>query len=144
MDDERRCSDNKTSGMFKTSDDISSERMASLAAAAATAAQHNRFSSRDEFTSGYLAACTSIFLLFPLNKLIFRQILDGVSFRKAFDQLRSEGFQHAYRGMLPPLLQKSTSYSVMFGSQHEYYMRLMNSQIGRSSMNFNTRKHVKF
>ena len=29
-----------------------------------------------------------------------------------------------YRGLLPPLLQKSTSYSIMFGTQHEYYQFL--------------------
>lgn len=99
------------------------------------------FNSRDEFTSGYLAACTSIVFLFPLNKLIFRQILEGLSFHQALEQIRTEGFRHAYRGMLPPLLQKSTSYSVMFGSQHEYYSRLMNSPLGRT-MSFNSRKHV--
>jgi len=102
----------------------------------------HRFNSKDEFASGYLAACTSIVLLFPLNKIIFRQILDGISVRQAMAQLRSEGLQHAYRGMLPPLLQKSTSYSIMFGSQHEYYMHLMNSSLGRSTLSFNTRKHM--
>lgn len=102
----------------------------------------HRFNSKDEFASGYLAACTSIVLLFPLNKIIFRQILDGIGVRQAMAQLRSEGLQHAYRGMLPPLLQKSTSYSIMFGSQHEYYMHLMNSSLGRSTLSFNTRKHV--
>lgn len=78
------------------------------------------FSSHAEFESGYFAACTSIILLFPLNKLIFRQILDGVSFRDAFLQLKHEGFRNVYRGLLPPLLQKSVSYSIMFGSQNEY------------------------
>lgn len=82
------------------------------------------FSSHAEFMSGYLAACTSITLLFPLNKLIFRQILDGVNFKSAFKQLKDEGFQHAYRGLLPPLLQKSVSYSIMFGTQNEYSLWL--------------------
>ena len=79
-----------------------------------------------EFVSGYFAACISIILLFPLNKLIFRQILEGISFKDAFKQLKSEGINQTYRGLLPPLLQKSASYSIMFGTQHEYYIRLKN------------------
>ncbi|CAF0938166.1 unnamed protein product [Brachionus calyciflorus] len=82
------------------------------------------FSSHAEFLSGYFAACASITTLFPLNKLIFRQILDGVSFRDAFLQLKKEGFRHAYRGLLPPLIQKSLSYSIMFGTQNEYSLWL--------------------
>ena len=83
-----------------------------------------KLNSYAEFISGYCAACTSIILLFPLNKLIFRQQIDAIGFKQAFLQLKSEGFSHIYRGILPPLLQKSASYSIMFGSQHEYYLFL--------------------
>lgn len=83
-----------------------------------------RLSSKSEFLSGYFAACTSITILFPLNKLIFRQILEGISFKDAFKQIKTEGIANVYRGLLPPLLQKSISYSIMFGSQHEYYVLL--------------------
>merc|ERR1712127_430589 len=62
--------------------------------------------------------------LFPLNKLIFRQMLGSISFKEAFMEIKYEGIQNFYRGLLPPLLQKSTSYSIMFGTQHEYYLRL--------------------
>lgn len=75
-----------------------------------------------EFIGGYIAACTSITILFPLNKIIFRQILDGISFRQAIVQIKSDGLSNFYRGLLPPLLQKSASYSIMFGTQHEYYL----------------------
>lgn len=75
-----------------------------------------------EFVSGYCAACTSITLLFPLNKLIFRQMLGGISPIEAFGQIKSEGVSNIYRGLLPPLLQKSTSYSIMFGTQNEYFV----------------------
>lgn len=81
-------------------------------------------SSKSEFLSGYFAACTSITILFPLNKIIFRQILEDISFKEAFKQLKTEGITNVYRGLLPPLLQKSTSYSIMFGSQNEYYLLL--------------------
>lgn len=80
--------------------------------------------SYSEFFAGYCAACTSITLLFPLNKLIFRQMLGSISFKEAFTEIRSEGLANFYRGLLPPLLQKSTSYSIMFGSQNEYYLML--------------------
>jgi len=83
-----------------------------------------KLNSYSEFISGYCAACTSIIILFPLNKLIFRQQLDGIGFKAAFVQLKSEGIGHIYRGILPPLLQKSASYSIMFGTQHEYYLLL--------------------
>lgn len=82
------------------------------------------FSSHAEFVSGYIAACTSITVLFPLNKLIFRQILHGSSFKDAFFQIKDEGFKRVYRGLLPPLLQKSLSYSIMFGTQNEYSLWL--------------------
>jgi hypothetical protein len=84
------------------------------------------FNSKKEFIAGYIAACANIFILYPMNKLIFRQILDGISFKDAIGQMRQEGFRNLYRGLLPPLLQKSTSYSIMFGSQHEYYLQLRN------------------
>jgi len=77
-----------------------------------------------EFVAGYFAACTSITLLFPLNKLIFRQMLGSINANEAFKQIKSEGFAVLYRGLLPPLLQKSTSYSIMFGTQHEYSLIL--------------------
>jgi hypothetical protein len=94
-----------------------------------------KFNSHREFASGYLAACTSITLLFPLNKLIFRQILEGISFREAFAQLKREGYFTLYRGLLPPLIQKSTSYSIMFGTQHEYFVFMHRMALESTSPN---------
>jgi hypothetical protein len=94
-------------------------------------------SSSAEFVSGYLAACTSITVLYPMNKVIFRQIVHGIDFKHAAVQLKNEGFATIYRGLLPPLLQKSTSYSIMFGSQHEYYLLLT-----KSSKNFNFTRSI--
>lgn len=91
--------------------------------------------SYSEFFAGYCAACTSITLLFPLNKCIFRQMLGNISFMEAFKQIKSEGVSNFYRGLLPPLLQKSTSYSIMFGSQNEYYL-LLKGACEKSDSNF--------
>lgn len=90
-------------------------------------ANRHLINSYSEFFAGYCAACTSITLLFPLNKCIFRQMLGNISFKEAFMQIKSEGVSNFYRGLLPPLLQKSTSYSIMFGSQHEYYLMLQSA-----------------
>lgn len=42
-------------------------------------------------------------------------MLHGVKISTAFRQLRSEGISFLYRGMFPPLAQKSLSLSLMFG-----------------------------
>jgi hypothetical protein len=42
-------------------------------------------------------------------------MLHGVKIRTAFQQLHSEGIGFLYRGLFPPLLQKTFSLSVMFG-----------------------------
>ncbi|KAK6960171.1 solute carrier family 25 member 51 [Biomphalaria glabrata] len=72
-----------------------------------------------EFICGWGAAFINICITFPINKTIFRQQLHGVSITQALQQLRSDGVQYLYRGLLPPLLQKTSSLSIMFGG---YYM----------------------
>lgn len=42
-------------------------------------------------------------------------MLHGVKIGTAFDQLRHEGLLFLYRGMFPPLAQKTLSLSLMFG-----------------------------
>lgn len=42
-------------------------------------------------------------------------MLHGVKISTAFGQLRSEGISFLYRGIFPPLAQKSLSLSLMFG-----------------------------
>ena len=77
----------------------------------------------------------------------FRQQLHGISALSAFKQLRSEvlvsitsfviskifqGLLNLYRGILPPLLQKSASTALMFGS-YEQYRRLLLEQVENNS-----------
>uniref|UniRef100_A0A0B6Z3I9 Uncharacterized protein n=1 Tax=Arion vulgaris TaxID=1028688 RepID=A0A0B6Z3I9_9EUPU len=68
-----------------------------------------------EFVCGCGAAFINIFMTFPINKIMFRQQLYGISGLVAVKQLRKDGVRLLYRGLLPPLLQKSTSVSIMFG-----------------------------
>ncbi|XP_053669824.1 mitochondrial nicotinamide adenine dinucleotide transporter SLC25A51 [Anopheles nili] len=68
-----------------------------------------------EFACGWGAAFVNITVTYPIYKMIFRQMLHGVQLTQAFGQLRSEGMMYLYRGIFPPLAQKSISLSLMFG-----------------------------
>ncbi|VDN58415.1 unnamed protein product [Dracunculus medinensis] len=68
-----------------------------------------------DFICGCGAGCLETILLYPQSKLIFRQQLHGVFAREAIRQLRNEGFARLYRGLLPPLIMRATSRSLMFG-----------------------------
>ena len=57
-----------------------------------------------EFVAGYLAACTSISLLYPFNKIIFRQQLYGIDAKVAIRQLNKEGYSLLFRGMFSIIL----------------------------------------
>lgn len=79
---------------------------------------------RPEFVCGWGAAFVNISLTFPINKVMFRQQLYGVKTGRAIQQLRKEGLTHIYRGLLPPLLQKTTSMSLMFGLYFEFQRQI--------------------
>lgn len=66
-------------------------------------------------------------MTFPLNKVLFRQQLHGIRAKKALRQINREGLHNIYRGVLPPLLQKTCSVSVMFGA-YEQFSRIFKSQ----------------
>ncbi|XP_031345867.1 solute carrier family 25 member 51 isoform X1 [Photinus pyralis] len=78
-----------------------------------------------EFVCGWGAACVNITVTYPINKIILRQMLSGVTIKNAFSQLRTEGVFYLYRGMLPPLMQKTLSLSIMFGVYEEVRRSLM-------------------
>merc|ERR1719219_1404879 len=80
-----------------------------------------------EYAAGWGSGIINICTTFPVNKTMFRQQLHGISAWKAVSQLRAEGLLNLYRGILPPLLQKSASTALMFGS-FEQYKRLLTEQ----------------
>jgi len=80
-----------------------------------------------EYGAGWGSGIVNICLTFPVNKTMFRQQLHGISAIAAFGQLKAEGLLHLYRGILPPLLQKSASTALMFGS-FEQFRRLLHDQ----------------
>ncbi|XP_071566376.1 mitochondrial nicotinamide adenine dinucleotide transporter SLC25A51 [Temnothorax nylanderi] len=67
-----------------------------------------------EFICGWGAAVINVTVTFPINKIIFRQILEGVPVGAAVGQMSREGVRLLYRGILPPLCQKTLSLSLMF------------------------------
>lgn len=55
-------------------------------------------------------------------------MLHGMHTRTAFKQLKAEGFHFLYRGILPPLCQKTISVSIMFG-MYNHYQQVLNSVV---------------
>ncbi|VEN38068.1 unnamed protein product [Callosobruchus maculatus] len=84
-----------------------------------------------EFACGWGAAFINVTVTYPVNKLIFRQMLHGVKLHHAYRQLHEEGINFLYRGILPPLCQKTLSLSVMFGVYEEVRRRLVDQGMNR-------------
>ncbi|CAG2110370.1 unnamed protein product [Medioppia subpectinata] len=101
-------------------------RMDTTTVATITTTADNR-----EFICGLMAALVNINLTFPISKVIFRQMLYGVHIKSAINQLRVEGLRYLYRGIGPPLMQRSVTISIMFGT-YAQYRRLLDSAYGQS------------
>ncbi|XP_005937796.1 solute carrier family 25 member 51b isoform X2 [Haplochromis burtoni] len=85
------------------------------------------------YVCGSLAAFTNILLTFPIQKVLFRQQLHGVLAIDAVRQLQRDGLRNLYRGLLPPLLQKSTTVAIMFGL-YEDFSRVLLDHAGSSGV----------
>ena len=88
----------------------------------AVTTEHQTTSHRpaQEFICGGVASFTNVCVTFPINKVMFRQQVHGIRFFKALRQLHKEGLVNLYRGLLPPLLQRTASGSLMFGTYNSY------------------------
>ncbi|VDK80000.1 unnamed protein product [Cylicostephanus goldi] len=87
---------------------------------------------------GWAAGCIETCILFPSNKVIFRQQLHGFSAKVAWSQViysnlsfalfrskvKSEGIRRLYRGLLPPLIMRTSSRAVMFGLYDKFQASL--------------------
>ncbi|XP_010895753.1 solute carrier family 25 member 51 [Esox lucius] len=78
------------------------------------------------YACGSIAAFTNIMVTFPIQKVLFRQQLHGVLAREAVHQLQRDGMRNLYRGLLPPLLQKTTTVAIMFGLYQDFSRVLLN------------------
>ncbi|XP_077589773.1 mitochondrial nicotinamide adenine dinucleotide transporter SLC25A51-like [Stigmatopora nigra] len=72
------------------------------------------------YVCGSMAAFTNIMVTFPIQKVLFRQQLHGVLAAEAVRQLQRDGLRNLYRGILPPLLQKTTTVAIMFGLYQDF------------------------
>ncbi|KAM9795191.1 mitochondrial nicotinamide adenine dinucleotide transporter SLC25A51-like [Neosynchiropus ocellatus] len=82
------------------------------------------------YVCGSIAAFTNIVITFPIQKVLFRQQLHGVLATEAVRQLQRDGLRNLYRGLLPPLLQKSTTVAIMFGLYEDFSRVLLNKAQG--------------
>ncbi|XP_058506608.1 solute carrier family 25 member 51b [Solea solea] len=85
---------------------------------------------RKHYVCGSIAAFTNILVTFPIQKVLFRQQLHGVLATEAVRQLQRDGLRNLYRGLLPPLLQKSTTVAIMFGLYEDFSRVLSNRSDG--------------
>ncbi|XP_014676123.1 PREDICTED: solute carrier family 25 member 51-like [Priapulus caudatus] len=76
--------------------------------------------SKLEFFCGSCAAVINICCTFPLNKIMFRQQLLGLTTTQAVRQLKQEGLFNLYRGVVPILCQRTVTMSIMFGMYDKY------------------------
>nr|CAI5854820.1 unnamed protein product [Callosobruchus analis] len=74
---------------------------------------HQRYSV--DFFCGLSSAIITTLVTHPVNKLIYRQILEGGALKDSLTRLHLEGLRYLYRGALPPMFQKAVSLSTMFG-----------------------------
>ncbi|KAF7707395.1 solute carrier family 25 member 51b isoform X1 [Silurus meridionalis] len=81
------------------------------------------------YVCGSVAAFTNIIITFPIQKVLFRQQLHGLRATDAVRQLQKEGLRTLYRGLLPPLLQKTITVALMFGL-YEDFSRLLSHHGG--------------
>lgn len=86
-----------------------------------------------EYLAGWGSGIVNILVTFPVNKTMFRQQLHGISAYEALTQLKGEGVVNLYRGILPPLLQKSASTALMFGSYEQYRRLLLEQRLPNTS-----------
>lgn len=99
------------------------------------AGRRNGASERDpfpkEYVCGAIASLVNISVTFPLNKVMFRQQVQGIRVLRAFKQLHREGLVYLYRGLLPPLLQRTATVSLMFGT-YAHYSALLQDKYPRT------------
>lgn len=60
---------------------------------------------------------------------IYFQMMHGVETSLALNQLQKEGLSYLYRGMLPPLMQRTVSMSLMFGIYDECLQPLLSYKL---------------
>ncbi|XP_038625352.1 mitochondrial nicotinamide adenine dinucleotide transporter SLC25A51 [Tachyglossus aculeatus] len=84
-----------------------------------------KVNSLKHYFCGCCAAFNNIAITYPIQKVLFRQQLYGLKTRDAICQLQKDGFRNLYRGILPPLIQKTTTLALMFGLYEDFSSLLL-------------------
>ena len=85
----------------------------------------HRFRESREFLRGSLAATVNVALTYPLAKLISRQAYEGLTISAAWRTIRDDVRQrHLFRGIGPPLLQRTLASGAMFASYDWFFHQL--------------------
>lgn len=100
-------------------------RGSAAAAPEESASRDTAAASGKHYLCGYCAAFTNIAVTFPIQKVLFRQQLYGLRTQDAVRQLRRDGLRTLYRGILPPLMQKTTTLALMFGLYEDFSALLL-------------------
>jgi hypothetical protein len=99
---------------------MATSSMTSNATATENPVSHGSHRQAEDFICGGVASFVNVCATFPINKVMFRQQVHGIRFFRALRQLRKEGLVNLYRGLLPPLLQRTATVSLMFGTYNSY------------------------
>ncbi|XP_056899310.1 solute carrier family 25 member 53-like [Takifugu flavidus] len=75
------------------------------------------------FRGGTTGALTTL-LVFPVYKTINRQQIHNSTIRQAVAQLKMEGLPKLYRGVVPPLLQRTLNSTLLFGLHETFLQKL--------------------
>ncbi|CAF99098.1 unnamed protein product [Tetraodon nigroviridis] len=63
-------------------------------------------------------------VVFPVYKTVFRQQTNNSSICQALRQMKKEGLPKLYRGVVPPILQRTLTGTVLFGVQDTFHHQL--------------------
>ncbi|CAJ0917366.1 unnamed protein product, partial [Mesorhabditis belari] len=89
-----------------------------------------------EFGCGWGAGCIETCIVYPATKVSFRQQVHGYNVLGAIREIRAEGISLLYRGLLPPLLMRTTSRAVMFGLYDNFLTHFGGAKYTRGSSLF--------
>jgi hypothetical protein len=87
------------------------------------------------FVYGAFAAFCNITVTFPMNKLISRQMYEGLTAREALRSMRADQAKYGallgiFRGVAPPLMQRTVASGVMYGTYDFFFAQLQLLALG--------------
>lgn len=85
-----------------------------------SAARYDLYIPSVEFVATLGASSAAVVATFPIHKIVFRQTINKLSFQAALRQLRIEGAQLLYRGMMPMWINQCMTAGSMHWVEHAW------------------------